>query len=297
MQLQPYCVRLRLASPRLFTGLLLGALCACSAPSVPVCMSKLSCGQVQAPRNQDAIQKLALVAQTALGPQMSLSFTQSMGEYRQQHALDSDAALTRRVRAIAARLQPNLFVLYPYAHDFAWEVHVVRSPTLNAYCAPGGKIVFYTGLIKTLKMSDDEIAAVMGHEMIHAADLHGVKSLGSSTLVNLASQVTAQKTGLPPAVMQQVEALVKNGYSRNNEYTADLMGTEVAAMSGFNPHAAVSFHAKLAKLSGSTDVEMLSTHPLGEHRMEELNKIMPQLEALYQESLAAHGKKKSHRKA
>lgn len=278
-------------------GLVLVLLSACAAPKFQDCRTRSQCAAVQQGSSGDPFQKTLLLAQKVLTPYLDSTFRQNLAPHEVRNELNRDAVLTARVRRIADKLKPGLFELYPYAGEFEWEVHVVSSPTLNAYAAPGGKIVFYSGLIRQLKMSDDEIAAVMGHEMVHAADLHGVKSLGSGTLLSLASEYATTKAGNEMAanLVKAGKSLLENGYSRHNEYTADHLGSKVAAIAGYNPRAAVTFHAKLenqAKREGGSSMqsEIFSTHPLGNNRMEELNQAMPQLDALYTES--RKGKKK-----
>src|SRR6218665_984749 len=106
----------------------------------------------------------ALLSNEQVNQMAAQSYAGSLDQARKQGKLNSDAAITRRVRAVAQQLIPQVAVFRKDAVAWQWEVNVERNDELNAYCAPGGKIMFFTGIVERLKLSDDEIAAIMGHE-------------------------------------------------------------------------------------------------------------------------------------
>ena len=274
-------MRPSLATTIAMTSLLLSA---CAAPNFDRCSSKQDCRNVTQTQN-DGLQKLALSLQTAMAPNFEQSFRQGLTPYQAKGKLNKSPQHQARVQRIAKRILPIVQDHFPYTRSWDWEVHVVSDPTINAYASPGGKIVFYTGLIDKLKLSDDEIAAVMGHEMVHAADMHGVKGMGIGMLVNITTQVAASKTGVPPQVANMASQIIGKGYSRSDEYEADHWGSKFMVMAGYNPRAAISMQTKLEQASqGGNQSEIFSSHPIGINRVQELEKAMPDFESLYLES-------------
>jgi predicted Zn-dependent protease len=201
----------------------------------------------------------------------------------QQGKLNVDAAQTQRVRAIAARLIPQTAVFRPDAPGWQWQVVVLSSPEVNAWCMPGGKMAVYTGLIQKLNVTDDELAAVMGHEIAHALREHGrervSQQMATSTVVGIgavllgAGQVGAD---LGSAVANVTFTLPN---SREHEREADRIGVELAARAGYDPRAAITLWQKMAAAGGGGPPQFLSTHPAPESRIEDLkvyaDKVMP----------------------
>jgi len=153
------------------------------------------------------------------------------------------------VRAIANRLIPSTAAFRSDAPGWKWEVNVITSNEVNAWCMPGGKIAVYTGLINSLKITDDELAAVMGHEIGHALREHGreraseqmVQQLGVTVLGVFAGDIGAQ---LSQTVLDVTLSLP---HSRTQETEADRIGVELAARSGYDPRAAVSLWQKMGQ--------------------------------------------------
>jgi predicted Zn-dependent protease len=166
---------------------------------------------------------------------------------------------------------------------------LINSPILNATCAPGGKITFYTGIIDQLKLNDDEVAAIMGHEIAHALREHGrerlSQAMAQSTITSIAL-AAAGGYGVQINAANQVEQYVLVlPNSRQHESEADAIGVELAARAGYNPRAAISVWQKMMKATqGKNPPEFLSTHPSGETRIEQLSALMPAVEPLYRDA-------------
>jgi len=191
----------------------------------------------------------------------------------------------QRLRAIANRLVPQAAQWNDRARSWKWEVNLIGSKELNAFCMPGGKIAFYTGILEQLKLSDDEAAMVMGHEMAHALREHArariAKSQGTSTLLSLGSQLLGlgQLGDVAASIGTQLLTL---RFSREDETEADLVGLELAARAGYNPQAAVSLWQKMAQAGGGAGgPSFLSTHPSGPDRIQQLQANVPKVQGLY----------------
>ncbi|QGZ32310.1 M48 family metallopeptidase [Stutzerimonas stutzeri] len=214
------------------------------------------------------------------------SYQQTLSEASQKGMLEKGSPITQRVNAIAQRLIAEVPAFRPDAAQWDWEVNVIDSPELNANCGPGGKIIFYTGLIEKLKLTDDEIAAVMGHEIAHALREHGREAMSKAYGVQMATQIGSAfgvgAGGLQLANMG-VEYLMTLPNSRSNENEADLIGLELAARAGYNPNAAVSLWQKMASAGGSAPPEFLSTHPSSSSRTQALQQNIPKVMPLYQQ--------------
>jgi Zn-dependent protease with chaperone function len=192
----------------------------------------------------------------------------------------------QRLRDIAGRLVPQTTQWNERAKQWRWEVNLVTSKQINAFCMPGGKIAFYTGILEQLKLSDDECAMIMGHEMAHALREHArariAKSQGTGTLLSLGAQLfgLGQLGDLAANIGTQLLTL---RFSREDETDADLVGLELAARGGYNPQAAVSLWEKMAQAGGGAGgPSFLSTHPSGPARIQQLQANVPKVQGLYQ---------------
>ncbi|EKM96363.1 putative lipoprotein [Stutzerimonas degradans] len=175
------------------------------------------------------------------------SYQQTLSEASSKGVLAKSGPMTRRVDAIAQRLIAKVPVFRPDAAQWDWAVNVIDSPELNANCGPGGKIIFYTGLIEKLQLSDDEIAAVMGHEIAHALREHGREAMSKAYGVQMATQLGSAMgvgSGSLQLANMGVEYLMTLPNSRGNENEADLIGLELAARAGYNPNAALTLWEK-----------------------------------------------------
>ena len=198
----------------------------------------------------------------------------------------------QRLHAIAKRLIPHAAPWNDRARQWRWEVNLIGSSQVNAFCMPGGKIAFYTGILDQLKLTDDEAAMIMGHEMAHALREHARERIAKTQGTNLALRLGSQLLGLGD--LGNVAAslggqLLTLQFSRSDESDADLVGLELAARAGYQPSAAVSLWQKMGNATGSTQggLAFLSTHPSGPARIRELQSNVPKVQGLYE---AARGK-------
>jgi predicted Zn-dependent protease len=231
-----------------------------------------------------------LVSEKQLQAGAAASYAQVLQTEKSKGHLNADPALTNRVKAIAARVIPTTSVFRPDAPGWAWEVNVIQSEELNAWCMPGGKIAFYSGIITKLQLNDDEIAAIMGHEIAHALREHGreraSEQMTSGLLVNVGvialggNQAMAEMAGLA----YNVTVGLPN--SRTHETEADRIGIELSARAGYDPKAAVTLWQKMAKLGGAKGPQFLSTHPSSEGRIKDLEGYSVRVQPLYEQARA-----------
>ena len=214
-------------------------------------------------------------------------YGQLLQQARAKNALAGDGnAQLQRLRAIANRLIPFATPWNTRAREWKWEVNLIGSKQINAFCMPGGKIAFYTGILEQLKLTDDEAAMIMGHEMAHALREHArariAKSQGTGTLLSLGAQLLGwgQVGDLAASIGTQLLTL---RFSREDETDADLVGLELAARGGYNPQAAVSLWEKMGQAGGgASGPSFLSTHPSGPERIQQLQANVPKVQGLYQ---------------
>ncbi|WP_083215138.1 M48 family metallopeptidase [Comamonas aquatica] len=196
-------------------------------------------------------------------------------------------AQTQRLQRIAQALIQHTAAWNERARQWQWSVALIRSNDINAFCMPGGKIAFFTGIIDKLRLSDDEIAMVMGHEMAHALREHSREQLAKNTATSLGISLGAQLLGLGDVGNYAARLggqLLSLRFSRNDESDADLVGLEIAARAGYNPNAAVSLWEKMGNATGSNanGLAFLSTHPSGPERIRELQRNVPRVTGLYE---------------
>ena len=212
-------------------------------------------------------------------------YAQMMAEAKQKNALDRDPAQVERVKRIVGRLIPQTAVFRPDATKWPWEVHVITLDEVNAWCMPHGKIAVYTGLLQKIQPTDDELAAVLGHEVAHALREHAreqiSQQMGTQTLLGIAGALfglgdTAQSLG--NMVANVTIGLPK---SRTDETEADRIGVELAARAGYDPNGAISLWQKMEKLAGSQPPQWLSTHPSNETRLADLKQYAQKVMPLY----------------
>jgi predicted Zn-dependent protease len=227
----------------------------------------------------------------AINQQSAQQYLALMSKAKQEGALvpESDPRV-QRLRAIAKRIIPNTARWNPDAQQWKWQVNLLQSGEVNAFCMPGGRIAFYTGIIDKLRLTDDEIAAVMGHEIAHALREHGRDRQSKATATGLVSQLggAALSSWLGVDVRGVTNAfgqLAVLKFSRDEEREADLVGLDIAARSGYDPRAGIALWNKMAVLNQSgAPIELLSTHPGGSERIEQIESHMNVLLPLYARS-------------
>jgi predicted Zn-dependent protease len=239
-----------------------------------------------------------LVSEQDVDQASAQAYQQVLAEAQKQNALDKDAAALQRVKGIVGRLVPATGALRADAPKWPWEAHVLSSKEVNAWCMAGGKIAVYTGLIEQLKPSDDELAAVIGHEMGHALREHVREQASRQMGEQLALGVVGAVLNVPDIVQQLAPTVLDVTFnlphSRAQESEADRVGVELAARAGYDPRAAISLWQKMAKLGGAKPPQILSTHPSDEARLKDLasitDKVMPLYQAAKSSGSASAGK-------
>jgi predicted Zn-dependent protease len=189
-----------------------------------------------------------------------------------------------RLRAIADRIIPLTPPWNARARQWRWEVNLIGSPQINAFCMPGGKIAFFFGILEKLQLDDDEVAMIMGHEAAHALREHARERMAKSLATRGAFEVGAALLGLGDLGRMAAgmgEQLLSLRFSREDETEADLVGLELAARAGYNPRAGVSLWQKMTEANRNAPPQWLSTHPAGTARIREIEANLPKVEPLY----------------
>ena len=216
----------------------------------------------------------------------------ALQEASKKNKLNVDPFQVNRVKRITNRLIANATYFKPEASQWAWEINIEDSNEVNAYCMPGGKIMVYSGLIRKLNATDDELAAVIGHEISHALREHGRERMSTAAvqqlgLIGFAAYISnTNSRNRANATMQAVSLGTTLFFalpnSRIQEREADAIGLELAARSGFNPFASVTLWEKMKRQDTKKPPEFLSTHPSDDNRIRELTDLAYKLKPLYE---------------
>jgi Zn-dependent protease with chaperone function len=229
-----------------------------------------------------------LVPAETLERSATQQYAQVLAEARAKGALAPDNhPQLRRLRTMAAKLIPYTGQWNPRASGWQWEVNLIGSKQVNAWCMPGGKIAFYTGILDNLKLTDDEAAMVMGHEMAHALREHARARLAKSQATDIGLRLGAQLLGLGQVgdlAAGLGSQLLTLKYSRDDETEADLVGLEIAARGAYQPEASVDLWKKMMAANGGGGPGFLSTHPAGPERIRQLEANVPKVQTLYQQA-------------
>ncbi|MCC2961841.1 M48 family metallopeptidase [Massilia sp. IC2-278] len=231
-----------------------------------------------------------LVPEEQMNEAASQQYREMLSQAQQKGALVAATdPQVKRLRAVAQRIIPHTPRWNQSAKNWQWEVNLFNSNQVNAFCMPGGRIGFFTGIIDQLKLSDDEMAAIMGHEIAHALREHGRERTAKSGITSMvargAGALGSAIFGIDPSITNTVTGLVGQGvvlkFSRDEEREADLVGLDIAARAGYDPRAGIVLWRKMAMLNKGAPPEFLSTHPGGDTRIHDMEKHMNVLLPLY----------------
>ena len=213
-------------------------------------------------------------------------YAQMLQQAASQNSLaGKDHAQLRRLRSIASRIIPFALPWNPRAKDWRWEINLLGSKQINAFCMPGGKIAFYSGILEQLKLTDNEVATVMGHEIAHALREHARERMGKSAATGMGASLLGQVLGLGDlgrTVTNYGAQLLTLQFSRSDESEADLVGMELAARAGYGPRAGVSLWQKMTEASRGAPPQWLSTHPSGTTRISDIERNLPKVNPLFE---------------
>ncbi len=229
--------------------------------------------------------QLVLVSEEQAQASSAQAYTQTLSEAQKKGQLSTDAALNKRVKHITDRLIRQAGIMYAPSREWKWSVAVIDEPELNAWCMPGGKMAIYTGIISKLKLTDDEIAQIMGHEIAHALLGHGRERMSRAIAMQGGMTLGSIIAGRDLSILAPVaDVALTLPNSREGESEADRYGIELAARAGYDPHAAVRLWEKMGAASGNGVPVFLSTHPSPDNRIQALNALVPKMMPLYEKA-------------
>ncbi|WP_249222766.1 M48 family metallopeptidase [Noviherbaspirillum sp. L7-7A] len=232
-----------------------------------------------------------LIPEKQLEEQATMQYQELKQQAAQKGVLapDTDPQL-QRVRAISRRIISQATRWNQGAADWQWEVNLIKADNVNAFCMPGGKIAFFSGLVDQLKLTDDEIAIVAGHEIAHALREHGRERVAKGSLLQLGANLGSAIFGLGQlgqTVVGQGAQLALLRFSREDETEADTVGLDLVARAGYDPRAGVALWRKMAMLEKSAPPQWLSSHPSGNNRISQIQKTLPQVMPVYARAVNA----------
>lgn len=252
-----------------------------SSAAIIGCGSTTHAGAVDVSRKQ-----LLLVSSSEILQLSNQAYRETLAEARAKGTLDVNFSQVNRLKNISNRLIPHTSIYRPDATSWPWEVHAIKQDTINAYVMPGGKIVFYSGIIEKLNLTDAEIAAIMGHEMAHALREHSREKMSRQAATGGVLSIATSMLGLSSGQAQLVGLAGQLGldlpHSRTQEAEADKMGLELMARAGYDPNAAITLWQKMEALGGGSMPQFLSTHPSSANRIKNMQALIPTVMPLYQ---------------
>jgi len=238
--------------------------------------------------------QLLLLPASSVNQMSAQSYNETLQQAKAKKTLNTDKAMLNRVTKISNRLIAQVGFFREEAVNWKWEVNVEQNDQLNAYCMPGGKIMVLSGLVEKINATDDELAAVIGHEIAHALREHGrermsqayIKQYGMQALASLAGDGTTGALLTKGADMgSNLFFSLPNG--REQERESDKIGLELAARAGYNPDAAVTLWQKMGAMNKAAPPEFFSTHPSSANRIKDLQALAPKVRPLYEQAKAA----------
>jgi len=233
--------------------------------------------------------RLLLLPSSTVERSAAQQYGELMRAAQQKNALNRDPQQVERLHRIARQLVPHATRFNKQAQKWSWEVNLISSKSVNAFCMPGGKIAFFSGILDSLQLTDDEVATIMGHEIGHALLEHGRARMSEQLLKNIGISAAAMMLNLGQVsaelLSQAANLAVSLPYARRQEADADLVGLELAARAGYDPRAAVVVWQKMTKFSQSAGKgqppQFLSTHPANETRIKQIEANLPKVMPLY----------------
>jgi predicted Zn-dependent protease len=264
----------------LFVSLLISVLTGCATTTDQ--------GEVGVNRKQ-----LMLIPNSEIVKASVQGYEQLKAEAAAKGTLDTNPQQLATLAGILRRITPTTKMFRKDAVGWPWEVHAVTSQEMNAFCMPGGKIIFYSGIIEKLQLSDAETAAIMGHEIAHALREHGRERMTEELIKKLGLDLLVASGKLDPKYAEMANMIttiaVSLRHSRQQETEADDIGVELMARAGYDPRAAITLWEKMDRATGGKTPQFLSTHPSSKTRIENLRARMPKVLPLYENTLASLG--------
>ncbi len=249
-------------------------------------LSLLACGLLVAcATSPTGRSQLMLISPETAIVESKKAYLSTVEELDKQQKLVDDPRLADRVATITGRLVTIAIQMYPNTASWEWSVAIVDDPeTVNAWCMAGGRMAVYTGLFEKLKLTDDEFAQIMGHEISHALANHTAERMSramATTIGVIAVGAAAEHKGAAMAGAAMAAKLaLELPNSRTAEAEADQIGMELAVRAGFDPDSAVTLWQKMGSLSDARPPEFLSTHPSPGNREAALAAMTPRMRKL-----------------
>jgi predicted Zn-dependent protease len=274
-----------LPTRRVFTGLLAGGALGAALPALAQQQSQanLDEGVRRDVGKESKFTKLVPAEQVEQAA--AQQYAQMLKQAQQQRALAPEThPQLQRLRYISQRLIPHALPWNPRAKQWRWEVNLLGSKDLNAFCMPGGKIAFYYGILAQLQLSDDEVATIMGHEIAHALREHARERMGKTAATRVGASLLSSLLGLGntgDALLGMGAQLVSLKFGREDESEADIVGMELAARGGYDPAAGVTLWQKMLSASKGAPPEFMSSHPAGETRIKDIQDKLPKVAPIH----------------
>ena len=236
--------------------------------------------------------RLLLLPASTVERSAGQQYSQLMRAAAQRGLLNRDMEQVERLRRIARELIPHAARFNKDAQKWQWEVNLISSKSVNAFCMPGGKIAFFSGILDALQLTDDEVAAVLGHETAHALLEHGRARMTTEYAkiagVTVAAIVLNLGNVSTEVLARAANLAVSLPYARSQETDADLVGLELAARAGHDPRAALAVWEKMQKYAQTAargqPPQFLSTHPSHGTRIKQIEANLPKVLPLYRKA-------------
>lgn len=225
----------------------------------------------------------------------SMSF-QQYNQFLSSHQISTNKEQTQLIKRVGKNIQLAVEEYFAENNmseelrDYNWEFNLVEDETVNAWCMPGGKVVFYTGILELMD-NESQVAVVMGHEIAHAVAEHGNERMSQTLLTQMGGMALAKALEEKPAETQAMwmgayglgaQVGVMLPFSRTHEYEADQLGLIFMAMAGYDPDEAITFWQKMADMKqGQSPPEFISTHPSDANRIAQFREIIPEVKEKY----------------